>query len=1082
MSERDPRATQTQPTAGAAATESGPIIPISSKGRASLPGQTSPSATVTAIRAGLADVFGPDASDTGQWLEQVRAPGARQTVVMEDPAALAERLASGQTPSPDLDAASDFVLRERIGAGGQGEVWRAWQTRLGREVAVKRLRSDGNVREFLMEALTTAELDHPNIVPVHDLGSALFDDGESPLIAMKLARGTPWNDLIERERAAKNFSLEDFLARHLRVLGDVCHAVAYAHAKKIIHRDLKPHQVIVGEFGEVYLMDWGLAVGLDDAAKTSPALGGVPRRHTLRTASNQTGTPAYMAPEQTGASAQVLGFHTDIYLLGAILFELIAGMPPHAGAQASDAYRAARKNEIRPIPDACPPELAATVRKALATEPAERHRSVADFRAEVEEYLSGSGRRRESVEIAAEAAAALENSQAQALGYTELTRLRMRLSRALQLWPENVRAQEAMGSVMIAGARSALAEGDLRLAESLAEALPEPDPRRQEVMAGVSAERARRRRQERQRLGAMVAAGGLLVLLALAMAHHSRQQRLAYDQVALERDRAEDALRRAEQARQAEAESRARAEQARQAEAETRGRAEDLMSFMLYDLRDGLQPLGRLDLLEKVALKARDYYAALPESANPGDIRKRAAAIHNLGKVFGYQGRPDDAEAAQRQALGMIEKAIRESGLSDDPYWQAALAQHQAAWANALGFLGRLEECIEQTRLALSLYQKILEGGQSEDPDGLRHDIVICAYHMSGYLLEAERHQEALETLEPVLEVIDQMAEHWKDYPQLPKVAATSWSLYGRALDGLDRDEEALAASQKAVERGRRALRDNPDSIYGLEALIPALNGMAISLSKLGRLDEAMDTYRETIALSEAFCQRDPANLDLRQELGMYWRNMGLLASARSQGEQATGFYRQAISILDKMPEGNPDNAKWHWNLLLSQNLLLMGLIERGAFPEAAAEAERGAQMAERAMAAGEHSAEVGQSYRNVFFYNAACGWARAGEAERSFENLARAFETGFEDAELAWTDSDLELLRQSNPAWFEAIAGPPPAPAETLAPTDPEQPASPPSENAPKEAAATIAESPAETAAEVVSAGASEPAAVSTP
>src|SRR5690606_35472163 len=151
----------------------------------------------------------------------------------------------------------------------------------------------------------------------------------------KLVRGVPWNAQIAADRNSVDFSLELFLAKHLGILSDVCNAVAYAHAKGIIHRDLKPQQVMVGDFGEVFLMDWGLAVSIDGKVEVARREGTAKHR-TLATAISRCGSPAYMAPEQTEESTANLGTHTDIYLLGAIMFELVAGKPPHYAKTAMD--------------------------------------------------------------------------------------------------------------------------------------------------------------------------------------------------------------------------------------------------------------------------------------------------------------------------------------------------------------------------------------------------------------------------------------------------------------------------------------------------------------------------------------------------------------------------------------------------------------------------------------------------------------------------------------------------------------------------------------------------------------------------
>ncbi|MCA8995308.1 MAG: serine/threonine protein kinase, partial [Planctomycetaceae bacterium] len=173
-----------------------------------------------------------------------------------------------------------------------------------------------NREKFLYEAHITGDLDHPNIVPIHELGAN--DDG-TLFYAMKLVSGTPWQDVI-RERSRKE---------NLEILMKVADAISFAHSRNIIHRDLKPENIMLGKFGEVLVMDWGLAIQL--GRKEELTLGG---------------TPAYMAPEMARHQISKIGMQSDIYLLGAILYEIIAGYPPHPGRTVTECVGAAANNQI----------------------------------------------------------------------------------------------------------------------------------------------------------------------------------------------------------------------------------------------------------------------------------------------------------------------------------------------------------------------------------------------------------------------------------------------------------------------------------------------------------------------------------------------------------------------------------------------------------------------------------------------------------------------------------------------------------------------------------------------------------------
>jgi serine/threonine protein kinase len=291
---------------------------------------------------------------------------------------------------------ADVRLAGLLGEGGMGVVLSAQQVALGREVAVKIPRSggDGAVdRELLREALVTGRLEHPNIVPIHLLGRT--PEG-APLFVMKRIEGVPWSEVLrEPKRApAARRSGHDPLELHLDVLLEVCDALSFAHSRGILHRDLKPQNVMIGSYGEVYVLDWGIAVSL------APD-GVLPHVAEVRSVA---GTPAYMAPEMAGARADQLGVRTDVYLLGAILHEIVTGQPPHA---CSSLMATLQHAFDAPPPDygpEVPAELARICRRALAREPDDRFGDVAELRRALVDFR----RHRASASLSTEAARRLE--------------------------------------------------------------------------------------------------------------------------------------------------------------------------------------------------------------------------------------------------------------------------------------------------------------------------------------------------------------------------------------------------------------------------------------------------------------------------------------------------------------------------------------------------------------------------------------------------------------------------------------------------------------------------------------------------
>lgn len=297
-----------------------------------------------------------------------------------DALATLPRLGTGQAPATNT---VDLELLGTLGEGGMGLVRLARQVALGRDVAVKTLRtqSDAAAPKLLQEAYVTGRLEHPNIVPIYTLGQ---DDDGAPLIVMKRIDGVSWLDVL-RDPATAPGDADPDLLWHLEVLQHLCNAVRYAHRHDVIHRDIKPENVMIGLFGEVYLLDWGIAVSIAEVPDGSVAL---PHRDDVV---GMSGTPAYMAPEMTHDRATEHDERTDIYLLGALLHEILTGRPRHSGESLFDVLRSAFENKPVEYPEDVPAELGVIANRAMATEKADRFQTVEEFRAAVSNFIEHRG-------------------------------------------------------------------------------------------------------------------------------------------------------------------------------------------------------------------------------------------------------------------------------------------------------------------------------------------------------------------------------------------------------------------------------------------------------------------------------------------------------------------------------------------------------------------------------------------------------------------------------------------------------------------------------------------------------------------
>jgi len=295
-----------------------------------------------------------------------------------------------------------------VNRGGIGCIDAAHDPVIGRKVAIKMLRPElrgDRVTEqrFAEEAQITGQLEHPNIVPIYDL----CDDSDGPFIVMKLIRGKSLTDLVNEVRDEKRGPAH--LQRLVQIVLRLCDAVAFAHSRGVIHCDLKPDNVMVGDYGQVYLMDWGVALLLSqrkvrddkplpsnadsvDAPAPESLVRVAPRADGVT--SKVWGTPAYMAPEQLGARLPDIDERTDVFGLGGILFEILTGKPPNDWQR---LLGPALNKEPVTIPETSelwpqlPPELCRIALKALAPRSEDRYANVDALRVDLEQFLEGGG-------------------------------------------------------------------------------------------------------------------------------------------------------------------------------------------------------------------------------------------------------------------------------------------------------------------------------------------------------------------------------------------------------------------------------------------------------------------------------------------------------------------------------------------------------------------------------------------------------------------------------------------------------------------------------------------------------------------
>ena len=394
------------------------------------------------VMASLLEVPGTDETILTRW---------SHCVLTGSPGATLGRGQANDLPTPEVNARTvlqrgetepaDYLIADRLGEGGMGVVFEAEQVYFGRRIALKMIKptlaaDPMAVKTFFREAIITSRLDHPGVIPVLDFGVSQDDRA---LYAMAKAGGVPWHRVLRDKTLSENLAIFDRVA-------DV---VAYAHRQGVLHRDIKPANVFLGNHGEVWLGDWGVALARRSDGSYSYA--------------GPAGTPSYMAPEMARCEADSIGPASDIYLLGAVLFELITGSPPHDGDNVRTALLASASNTIHTIGH--PNGILQIAYKAMATKPEHRFASVDDLRDAVKKRLELN----ESIYRQQQADTHL--SAARKTGEYELFQMAVAgYDEAIALSPDNNAARQNRIQALIEYADKALKKGEFDLAASVLQA------------------------------------------------------------------------------------------------------------------------------------------------------------------------------------------------------------------------------------------------------------------------------------------------------------------------------------------------------------------------------------------------------------------------------------------------------------------------------------------------------------------------------------------------------------------------------------------------------------------------------------
>ncbi|MGO9466857.1 MAG: protein kinase domain-containing protein, partial [Isosphaeraceae bacterium] len=835
-------------------------------------------------------------------------------------------------PAPPQRDPLRYTITRLHAEGGLGRIWIAHDSDLNRDVALKEIKSSRvsdseSWHRFLKEAQITGQLEHPNIVPVYELARRKEDD--QPFYTMRFLRGQTLGIAIgefHRRRGGKPAHRLELQRQLLEPFVKVCEAVAYAHSRWVIHRDLKPENVVLGAYGEVVVLDWGLAkvVGQTDQTGTDPREPRISLSAEAETKETvgQAGTPAYMAPEQAAANNDLIGTRTDVYGLGAILFEILTGQPPVTGTSVLDVFskiQAGHLPKAREIEPTAPRALEAVCGKAMALEPGNRYPRADDLAEDVRRWIVDEpvsvhrdpmavramrwGRRHRTL---ATGAAALVATAVIALSVglvlTDSLRkiARNNATRALH----NLRlAQDAADGLL-----GEVAEVDLA-------DIPQMEPVRQRLL-----EKARDRYQQfmvEERDDPLVRWGAVRAQVRLG------------DIEALQGDapRAEASYRAAGQ----------ELENLAKQDVSTVGIRRDLARD-LHGLGVLLKDANRFQEGEaklREAIRLREDILRLPD-VTADDKSALADSRYQFAALLARRG-GDDMEAYRSylMAVALQQSLVKDFG--DRPDYQTKLVRYRNNLAVLLRTMGSVSQAEAMLRATLELVRHAVEG---PDPlPGPRWQFARVSTSLGSLLLNG-RTDEAATHLGRAQGLLRKLAREFPLVPQYPlELASVEYNLGYLAMQTKHPDQ-AVASYRESVRLLEELKRRFPASpAYRMKLAVSQLAlGQTLAATKPA---DAEDAVRKSLKEQSTLLAEYPDVWEYQVAVGRGHYQLGLILIASKPAEKTVLEAEKARDPLNVALKARPGSELVKGYLLDNQVLLGQALIRAGRLPEAMATAEQ---------------------------------------------------------------------------------------------------------------------------------------------
>ncbi|MFI5454747.1 MAG: protein kinase [Isosphaerales bacterium] len=874
-------------------------------------------------------------------------------------------LSPGETESRDR-----YTLTHLHAKGGMGRVWLARDGALGRQIALKELRPDqaGNsivFSRFLYEAKITAQLEHPGIVPVYELG-----EGKAPYYTMRFVRGRTLSEAIRayhKKRAAGEAGSIGMMEL-LTAFVSVCHAVAYAHSRGIIHRDLKGQNVVLGDFGEVMVLDWGLAKrfgpdqqeeGLDqettgmipaeppaDPKQASVGTGIadpnqddgciIPESHDLhpgpasspssngsanhRSSSGSNpgrrpspesgagpegtmqgqllGTPAYMAPEQAQKRHDLVDQRTDVYGLGAILYEILTGRPPFIGPKTAEIIRKVCQEAATPprqIVAEIAPSLEAVCLKALRKLPAERYASAAELAQEVQRWLADLPVQAYSEPWTSRARRwARRHKTLVSTAGGLLVTATIALAISTVLVSREKKEAEAQGQQARHAVQMLTKVADAGFDDHL-------DPLQKEFLEDALA--------YYEQFTSLVSKDP-----AVRLEHGRVYQQMGDIQRKLGRlPKSEQSYRKAIEILKPLANHMSAGHEPKRALARTCTLLSDLL------VRSGGDH-GQAEPLYRRAIEIQQALASAPTAAAE-DLLRLGQTLKSQAELLRLNGKFPQARPVYDQAIAELERAHTTTAKHAEIRDELALAIEARGWIHRE--LGDLTNAEEDFRRALDLLDKLV----AEFPTVPRHRESLAKVCNSLGILgqETGRLDEAEAQLRREIPLVERLTQDFPDRPEYRRELARALNVFGGVLRLQGNVVEAEPVLRRAVDLDAAIIAKSPADVLVRFQLAMAHHHLGVILMKQGNARAAIEALRKAQVINQALAKEFPDKPSYSSDLAVNLDNLALALDAANQ-PGADANFRAANAIYERLVTAYPANVDyriWQANCLRNQGAVL---------------------------------------------------------------------------------------------------------------------------------------------------------------